>query len=151
MCNCRAGFDGYHCEFQGVAPKCELDCYNNGICKIGITNFDYLSPALQEYFQLQDEGHDAHCICPTGFTGHRCETRISICGDTECLNGSECSRALDPNGVETFYCDCKNAPGPQMYAGNSCESVSTSYCDPPIGFDPVGFFCTNQGTCPANM
>ena len=31
MYNCRAGVDGYHCKFPEVAPKCELDCYNNSI------------------------------------------------------------------------------------------------------------------------
>ena len=31
MYNCKAGFDGYYCKFPGVAPKCELYCYNNGI------------------------------------------------------------------------------------------------------------------------
>lgn len=149
MCNCRSGFDGHHCEFQGTAPKCDLDCVNFGLCKIGVKNFDSLSPALQEYFDLQVEGHDAHCVCPEGFTGLTCETIISKCGDTECLNGSKCKYSLDPNGEEQFFCDCGEIPGPQMYAGDSCESVSTSICDAPIGYDPN--FCTNGGGCPKNI
>ena len=147
MCNCKTGFAGYHCEFEGEAHKCELDCYNNGICKIGIKNYDSIRPVLRDYFQLQKVGSDNHCICPTGFTGQQCETRITNCGSVDCLNGSKCKYSFEPNGKKHYYCDCLEAPGPQLYAGLSCESASTSFCD----FDVGGEFCTNQGTCPKKM
>lgn len=146
MCACKTGFDGYHCEFQGTAPKCEVDCENNGICKIGVKNFDNLSPALQEYFDLQVEGHDAHCICPTSFTGLHCEIRKSPCGDTHCLNGSICKFSFDFDNQ--YHCDCGEIPGLKMYAGDSCESASTSVCDAPLGYNRE--FCTNNGRCPKN-
>eukprot|EP00555_Chaetoceros_dichaeta_P005714 CAMPEP_0198262440 /NCGR_PEP_ID=MMETSP1447-20131203/10945_1 /TAXON_ID=420782 /ORGANISM="Chaetoceros dichaeta, Strain CCMP1751" /LENGTH=574 /DNA_ID=CAMNT_0043950675 /DNA_START=121 /DNA_END=1845 /DNA_ORIENTATION=+ len=156
-CDCPNDFEGLHCEFmRGTAPRCDLTCFNGGICKIGVKNYDTVSPQLREYFE-QDGGDDTHCVCPKGFTGRQCESSISDCGRSHCLNGGECGKTLKSSGNEYFYCNCGNASSSSTpegteikFAGNACESSSSTFCPAPPGFDKLDFYCTNGGVCAEN-
>jgi len=156
-CDCPNGFEGLHCEFMSeTAPICKLNCFNGGICKIGVKNYDRVSPQLRDYFE-QSDGYDEHCICPEGFTGRQCEASINDCGRSHCLNGGECGKTLKSSGNEYFYCNCRNATSSSTpegteikFAGNACESSSSVFCPAPPGFNKLDFYCTNGGACAEN-
>ena len=129
-----------HCEFL-EEPVCDLKCFNKGECKNGVKDYKgVLSVNLQDHFK-GDNTHNTHCICPQGFTGRQCGIDISTCGDSHCLNGGVCGE----NGT----CDCTVAiKGEIEYAGTSCEVQVSTFCEVPSGYDPMEFFCTNNGKCP---
>jgi len=142
-CKCKDGFYGLHCEFM-EEPVCDLECFNKGECKNGVKDYSSLSEELQAYF-YPDIVHDTHCICPQGFTGRQCGTDISTCGDNHCLNGGICKNES--------VCGCTDASKLEdgkvlKFAGSSCESQISSFCEAPSGYDPMSFFCTNNGECP---
>jgi len=190
-CNCPPGFEGLHCEYpQGTAPVCNLDCFHDGICKIGVKDYQSISPPLREYFEQQTDSDglvgeaQQHCVCPKGFTGRQCEASILVCGGDDnssttthsCLNGGDCGTitSLPPSSsssssssrggigeTEYVYCDCgaaaSNSTTTQeggglevQFAGNACESSSSTFCTAPDGFDPLDFYCTNGGICGEN-
>jgi len=93
----------------------------------------------------------------------------------QCLNGGECGSSSNSNndddgddydgsggGTEYKYCDCGTAirsstteveggDGMEVqFAGNACESASSTFCPTPSGFDPLDFYCTNGGICGDN-
>ena len=144
-CECNNEFYGLHCEFM-ENHVCELECSNKGICKNGVKDYTNLSNSLQEYFQ-PDIMHNTHCVCPTGFTGRQCEIDITACGDGHCLNGGVCT--------DDDVCDCTNITDsngkPVLFTGNSCESKVSVFCEAPSGFNPMDFYCANDGKCPKNQ
>jgi len=144
-CDCADNFYGLHCELRNE-PTCELFCFNDGICKNGVKDYTNLSNSLQEHFE-PDAEYDTHCLCPTGITGRQCENDITMCGTGHCLNGGVCSSG--------DICDCTDAiqENPKdgeilAFAGTSCESQVTSFCEVPSGYDPMSHYCTNGGKCP---
>jgi len=144
-CDCADNFYGLHCELRNK-PLCELFCFNDGICKNGVKDYTNLSDSLQEHFE-PDAEYDTHCLCPTGITGRQCENDITTCGTGHCLNGGVCSSG--------DICDCTDAiqENPKdgeilAFAGTSCESQVTSFCEVPSGYDPMSHYCTNGGKCP---
>lgn len=68
------------------------------------------------------------CICPTGFTGERCETNVDDCKGNTCLNGGTCV-----DMVNQFRCQC--VPG---YIGPLCQN-KVDYCQTKP--------CANGGEC----
>ncbi|CAF5187587.1 unnamed protein product, partial [Rotaria sp. Silwood1] len=65
------------------------------------------------------------CMCPTGFTGTRCETR-DACNPNPCLNGGTCM----PNNFGGVTCQC-----PPGFSGPRCEDRDPCASQP----------CMNQG------
>lgn len=62
------------------------------------------------------------CTCPAGFSGRRCEVRITnhACASGPCFNGATCYTGLSPNN---FVCNC-----PYGFVGSRCEF--------PVGLPP---------------
>ena len=46
----------------------------------------------------------AHCVCPVGRTGPRCETLLGGCYVEPCQHGGEC---FDAGLSDLFICTCK--------------------------------------------
>lgn len=63
------------------------------------------------------------CICPTNFSGSRCEN----CAAIQCLNGGTCRVG---SSSDKYRCDC-----PDSFAGFYCE------------VDKCKDFCRNNGKC----
>jgi len=92
----------------------------------------------------------------------------------QCLNGGECGSSSDDtnffddnyddgddiggDGAEYRYCNCGTASSSPteegglevQFAGNACESASSTFCPTPSGFDQLDFYCTNGGVCGDN-
>ncbi|XP_064827217.1 versican core protein-like [Oncorhynchus masou masou] len=58
-------------------------------------------------------GRASICVCPTGYTGQRCETDVDECQSYPCRNGATCM-----DGVNSFTCLCLPS-----YTGGLCEQV----------------------------
>uniref|UniRef100_A0A8C8FAU5 Versican core protein n=1 Tax=Oncorhynchus tshawytscha TaxID=74940 RepID=A0A8C8FAU5_ONCTS len=56
-------------------------------------------------------GRASICVCPTGYTGQRCETDVDECQSNPCRNGATCM-----DGVNSFTCLCLPS-----YTGGLCE------------------------------
>ncbi|XP_062620888.1 uncharacterized protein LOC134282496 [Saccostrea cucullata] len=93
-----------------VSPCVYLPCKNAGTCfRRGLT---------QNY----------SCTCPSGFTGHSCETDVDECASAPCQNLGTCHDKL--NG---FTCNC-----PSGFTGRMCQ-IDIDECQS----NP----CENNGTC----
>ena len=121
-CNCPSGYVGEHCEQPDVSHGAEetcsasdsnsstkaLKCYNGGQCN------------SYAFGSLTDKNS---CVCPTGYIGSSCSTRMSLCGDNEhfCLNGGECVMKRGE-----YVCDCTNASSSVGFqvSGENCISTS---------------------------
>jgi len=148
ICRCKEGYYGLHCEFKEEKPVCDIKCENDGICNTGIKDYSNYDVTLANFLKHGDEETSSYCVCPDGWTGLTCQYRVEECGSSVCLNGASCK-----SGMGGYYCDCSdvdltNSDGNVIpYAGTSCERVYTTMC----GFDNTGYFCTNGGSCPAEL
>ncbi|XP_038049226.1 prolow-density lipoprotein receptor-related protein 1-like [Patiria miniata] len=98
------------CQSQYTGPTCETDlcagyCLNGGTCLISGSG----------------EGRTAHCTCPRGFEGLKCDIEQDPCDTLKCLNGAICRKQQD--GAE---CTC----GSVRYEGVRCEIDKCDTCDP---------------------
>ena len=75
-----------------------------------------------------DERNGFRCVCPSGFTGEKCEINENDCRVNPCMNGATCI-----DHVNEFKCRC--VPG---YQGTLCQE-NVNDCD--------GYTCANGGTC----
>uniref|UniRef100_A0A671VFU5 Neural EGFL like 1 n=1 Tax=Sparus aurata TaxID=8175 RepID=A0A671VFU5_SPAAU len=135
LCTCKPGYVG-----NGTICRafCEEGCRSGGTC---------VSPNT--------------CVCPSGFTGRRCETDIDECAEglIECHNHSRCV-----NLPGWYHCECRSGfhdNGSYLLDGSSCIdidecSLQTHTCwndsvcvNLPGGYDCV---CTSgpgcSGDCP---
>ncbi|XP_058886297.1 sushi, von Willebrand factor type A, EGF and pentraxin domain-containing protein 1 isoform X1 [Acipenser ruthenus] len=87
----------------------------------------FLNPC-QNRGTCEEVGTGYVCLCPSGFTGPRCESDIDECGSAPCQNGAACK-----DGVGEFVCQCQ--PG---YVGMLCELEVNECSSSP---------CFNDGTC----
>ena len=118
-CTCPQGYTGEICEISGEISTSEhmdscaiIPCLNHGTC-------------------IDIRYGEIRCLCLPGFTGHYCETRITIssaCNSNTCLNGGTC---VD-NGTGILSCMCA-----QGYTGRNCETLEL--CGSTL--------CLNQGIC----
>ncbi|UJR31031.1 hypothetical protein I4U23_018540 [Adineta vaga] len=112
MCLCQRGFGHYDCSiYLGLSCSATV-CLNGGTCDFNSTNI--------------------RCICPSGFTGARCEWN-SVCSSDTCLNGGTCrqtaatmAECLCPNGFTGPTCglrdSCVNFP---CKNGAACTTLLT--------------------------
>jgi hypothetical protein len=175
-CVCPRGYGGQHCEFLlADMPKCVLPCRNNGVCMLGVIEWEELIST--DSSNVEDLGtitattsNEAdsfssmqYCSCLDGFNGPLCELKNLPCGDGYCYNGGTCvevsavaldtARAAATNQTaiissKSFHCDCTTAGDETTiaYAGESCEFPLTTLCSE--GLDTNGrHFCVNGGTC----
>ena len=80
-------------------------CNNNGTCIDQVNSF--------------------LCLCSSGYTDLRCQTRLSQCTDQTCLHGGTCRDASANGNFDEFICLC-----PPMFTGRQCErplNPCTSY------------------------
>uniref|UniRef100_A0A667WH59 Neural EGFL like 1 n=1 Tax=Myripristis murdjan TaxID=586833 RepID=A0A667WH59_9TELE len=135
LCTCKPGYVG-----NGTICRafCEEGCRSGGTC---------VSPNT--------------CVCPSGFTGRRCETDIDECAEglIECHNHSRCV-----NLPGWYHCECRSGfhdNGSYLLDGSSCIDIdecglqthtcwNDSVCvNLPGGYDCV---CTSgpgcSGDCP---
>lgn len=157
-CECPPGYTGARCEYKaGTEEKCDLTCSNGGKCRNGIKEMgDLKNLGLMQLVESLNKSHVQfkHCVCPTGYAGVRCETKIEACGEKPhahiCLFGSKCAQTgIDSNGKPIMGCDCENAFSKYIkMAGVNCEHASTKLCLTP-GSETTGSaqFCTNGGEC----
>ncbi|XP_041117630.1 sushi, von Willebrand factor type A, EGF and pentraxin domain-containing protein 1 isoform X2 [Polyodon spathula] len=87
----------------------------------------FLNPC-QNRGTCEEVGAGYVCLCPSGFTGPRCESDIDECESAPCQNGAACK-----DGVGEFVCQCQ--PG---YVGMLCEAEVNECSSSP---------CFNDGTC----
>ena len=145
-CECPTGYRGPHCEFeQGSVPACDLDCQGVGECQLGIKDYD---TALYTEFWVTEGGY-MHCTCPEGYFGNQCEIEGQTCGPAHCFNGAACLTTIDMKGVTSYSCDCRTATNADdsKFAGDYCQSESTSFCSEKTNDANGLLFCTNGGTC----
>lgn len=74
ICICEKEYDGEHCDHY----RCSGYCHNRGVCSINDTAIipdDHLFDA-QHPRQIQPP---LKCLCPSQFTGNRCQIPVSIC------------------------------------------------------------------------
>uniref|UniRef100_A0AAR2LEW7 Neural EGFL like 1 n=1 Tax=Pygocentrus nattereri TaxID=42514 RepID=A0AAR2LEW7_PYGNA len=97
LCTCKPGYVG-----NGTICRafCEEGCRSGGTC---------VSPNT--------------CVCPSGFTGHLCETDIDECAEglIQCHNGSRCV-----NLPGWYHCQCRSGfhdNGSYLLDGSSCVDV----------------------------
>uniref|UniRef100_A0A8C6L3B6 Neural EGFL like 1 n=1 Tax=Nothobranchius furzeri TaxID=105023 RepID=A0A8C6L3B6_NOTFU len=97
LCTCKPGYVG-----NGTICRayCEEGCRSGGTC---------VSPNT--------------CVCPSGFTGRRCETDIDECAEglIECHNHSRCV-----NLPGWYHCECRSGfhdNGSYQLDGSSCVDV----------------------------
>ena len=154
-CECPLGFHGPICEFKDAVQvneyeNCTLVCENNGQCRNGAKDtslLDKFGNALSNVSVSHDSNFE-HCVCPDGFVGLTCETKIDVCEDAEhvCLHGSTC--IPDQSDGIGSACNCESGSTSfVMLAGIYCEHKSTSICTTG-GSGSSGFsFCVNKGEC----
>ena len=141
-CVCYGGATGPHCEFKDASkvPKCSLECFNHGVCQVGIRSYLDMSglPSSEDY---------NYCRCPPGFYGDQCEVKGQQCRSTICLNEGQCVRIQQDDGSVTEHCDCTTAKVDGLqYAGRYCQSSATSDCSDHDPINPSNF-CVNGGLC----
>ncbi|XP_037511191.1 low-density lipoprotein receptor-related protein 1 [Rhipicephalus sanguineus] len=143
QCICDSSYTGERCD--RLTPLCDSYCRNGGTClgrkKLpctcppGLLGSD-CSPGGSSCGCLHgatcittkhEEGLTQRCVCPAGFTGERCESRLAdICLDFPCLHGGICyTSAGQP------ICKC-----PLGWGGLHCDQSSS-----------CRGFCFNHGTC----
>ena len=171
-CDCDGLYAGFSCEFikssfavdspnnndwsdqaeyisdPPESHVCNLDCQNDGVCRNGIKDIEYLGDIANKapHLNQTDDGF-MHCVCPDGFTGVYCEELIEQCGDGEhlCLHGSTCVQ-----DGEEHSCDCSTTSSTtsETFAGDHCEHPVDDICliNDPVPGQPL-LFCVNGGTC----
>ncbi|KAG7356933.1 EGF-like domain containing protein [Nitzschia inconspicua] len=173
-CKCDTAWQGFHCEFavdpadlpgfrDGINNQddfsCNLPCENGGICANGVKDLGPFQNTVSDVSHLNqtfDKDHFAHCVCPEGFVGLKCQHKVEVCGNEEhvCLHGSTCVE----NEAGEYTCDCSLADeiigskDKPVFAGNSCQYTGTDICT--IGDDYPGkplYFCVNGGICNAQV
>ncbi|XP_028660616.2 LOW QUALITY PROTEIN: sushi, von Willebrand factor type A, EGF and pentraxin domain-containing protein 1 [Erpetoichthys calabaricus] len=87
----------------------------------------FLNPC-QNRGTCEEVGAGYICLCPSGFTGAKCESDIDECLSMPCQNGAICTDV-----VGNFSCQCQ--PG---YVGTLCETEINECISAP---------CVNDGTC----
>ncbi|XP_055692338.1 low-density lipoprotein receptor-related protein 1 [Lutzomyia longipalpis] len=149
QCICAEGFQGSRCEYCT-----DLMCDNGGVCRKTVNGVsacdcpDRFSGRMCEIDSCAnyctDKGKCLNsmagpkCICDTGYTGTKCESRIC----DKCQNGGICVASEHSDG---FRCEC-----PKEYGGDLCEvdickeNPHHEVCTPS---NCGSFYCQNGGTC----
>eukprot|EP00550_Attheya_septentrionalis_P007380 CAMPEP_0198295474 /NCGR_PEP_ID=MMETSP1449-20131203/27820_1 /TAXON_ID=420275 /ORGANISM="Attheya septentrionalis, Strain CCMP2084" /LENGTH=565 /DNA_ID=CAMNT_0043995795 /DNA_START=146 /DNA_END=1843 /DNA_ORIENTATION=- len=158
-CKCPADFDGARCEYkssqiQNLVPKCNLTCFNDGKCEVGLKSYKQEVLSLKPSFTKKLRHDFQHCSCPLGWTGTDCSVPEVKCGDSVCYHGSTCVEHEDPFTQKMAEsCNCldatsKNSPI-SKFSGEACQHESSQIC---IGLSDQfngQMFCTNGGQCPS--
>ena len=95
-CFCQAGYGGDDCDTILPTQCTNSTCLNDGTCLL-LPNGTVI------------------CVCPTGYTGVRCQTTVSICSLNPCQNNGTC---MD-SGTTGYVCVC-----PPNFTGAQCSSVT---------------------------
>ena len=137
-----------------------MSCDNGGECRKGAKDMSAIIGVSPELSHLVDESSHSenfeHCVCPTGYTGLKCQYEYEECGASEhiCLHGSKC--VPPPDGAERpmWTCDCEEAfREDHKYAGEFCQHHHTSMCTTSDSVNSVYqgsatlAFCVNDGVC----
>ncbi|CAL1276005.1 unnamed protein product [Larinioides sclopetarius] len=175
ICHCPLGFTGINCEHYYNICVIESDlCKNGGSCILGPSNTSSCS-CLPNFFGENCElptcpcerggicvgEPEFSCLCPFGWTGKTCETKIevcerSICNGGLCLLGSSNDPALSRNITcfcipdyhgkfcELQYNEC--VPEPSCENGATCADDVDGYsCICPAGY--LGSTCNETFMC----
>ncbi|OWF38996.1 neurogenic locus Notch protein-like [Mizuhopecten yessoensis] len=111
-----------HQNFYG--DSCDVFCINSqhGQCNSNGTlecEKDYFG-ALCEIFCNRSAGD--FCNCTKGYTGRRCDVKLSGCYSQPCLNGGTCK---ETNNVDAYQCEC-----PIEFTGTNCERLNVCAYSP---------------------
>lgn len=144
-CDCPEGYSGFSCEFI-KGTDCNLDCGDNGECRLGAPPGDSYAHAY--WFSEDDQENYQYCECKNGFGGKHCEVSGEDCGDFVCLNGGQCTNQFGIPMVDRCFCEYAvqdNPDGSKTYFdGRFCQYPSTSVC---YESDIEAYWCANGGTC----
>eukprot|EP00980_Cylindrotheca_fusiformis_P014370 scaffold3827_cov179-Cylindrotheca_fusiformis.AAC.34 len=134
-CNCADDWIGPSCEFESPEQahhdndSCNVECFHGGKCQSA---------------HIDDEKD--RCVCPSGYTGTKCEYAYEECGNGEhmCLHGTQCvfTSGLNPK----WTCECP----PEK---DTCQHFQMTVCTTDdasqevyAGLDSV-VYCVNDGVC----
>ncbi|CAF4535527.1 unnamed protein product [Rotaria sp. Silwood1] len=109
-CYCDVGFAGDDCGTPIFTSCTSSTCLNGGTC-------------------IQLFNGTLVCMCPTGYTGLRCEMYTTLCIPNPCQSNGTCI----PSGTTGYVCIC-----PPNFTGPQCNLVTN-----PCLYLP----CLNSGTC----
>ena len=155
-CECPSGFHGPICEFKDSTTvddeyeNCTFVCENDGQCRNGAKDTSFLNQFGSDLndVNVAHNSNFEHCVCPDGFVGLTCETKLEVCADAEqvCLHGSTC--IPDQSDGIGYACDCEAGSTPfVMLAGTYCQHKSTSICTDGETSSSGFAFCVNKGEC----
>ncbi|XP_033745666.1 fibropellin-1-like [Pecten maximus] len=104
------------CKTDSYGPNCNVLCANteHGKCNLNGTlecEEHYVGTGC-EIFCNNTLGD--LCSCPSGYTGERCDVKLSGCSSQPCLNRGTCTEI----GM-TYECQCSNE-----YIGTNCEILN---------------------------
>lgn len=134
--NCPVGYGGDKCQNQGW-------CYSKEACQNGA--------------QCVGDGQGAHCECPVGFKGARCEHDVNECEEnkTACSSGSTCVntigsyQCIDASSDPCSKNQCIHGTCSSFSGGFQClcdDGFSGSYCE--SGTDHcIGHKCAPGSNC----
>jgi hypothetical protein len=106
-CFCQPGFAGDGCDTPLPNSCTNSSCLNGGTCTVLINGTTI-------------------CQCPTGYTGLRCESLISLCLPNPCQSNGTCI----PSGTTGYVCVC-----PPNFTGPQCTLVTN-----PCLYSPCKYF-----------
>lgn len=158
-CQCKNNYHGPSCEYHPdqTAIKCNLQCRNDGECRAGTKDTEYLKNFGAELNRYSNQTHRywEHCVCPQGYFGIECEHQLEICpgGQHVCLHGSTCVNSTQGSDQHTCNCD-KASTGSQLFAGKFCQYSSTDICTTsgkPGAGKATYAFCVNSGKCKSKV
>lgn len=96
------------------------------------SNLFYGGPACLNGGRCYDQVNNFTCVCPSPYTGRRCEVEINPCLHNRCRNGGTCSIL---SNLRDYKCTCSDG-----FMGFHCEH-DINECKSPL--NP----CRNNATC----
>ncbi|CAB4069338.1 NOTCH1 [Lepeophtheirus salmonis] len=110
-CLCVDGFGGNLCE-EDINECASNPCKNGAICHEYVNS--YTSSSCMNGGKCIDGVNNYTCVCPRGYSGRNCQTRINPCDKNPCQNNGTC---VD-GGYNDYSCHCSSG-----WTGRNCDRL----------------------------